>query len=431
MRKYIYILLTLIILLIPTNIFAITVNSPKAILIDADTGRILYEKNAYDNAYPASTTKILTAILTLENCKMDETVKASYKAIMSVPIGGSIANIQVDEEISVENLLKCLLICSGNDAANVLAEHIGGSLDSFATMMNTRAKELGAQNTHFVNANGLHDENHYSCAYDLAIFAKYAMDNFPEFRELVSTIRFRLPASNKYSTDDRYFLNSNQLIVPNSSSSKKNYYYQYATGIKTGFTTPAKNCLVASAEKDNTSLICVILGAGQDETGVSYRYTDAKALFEYGFEQVVSNTIVEENTAIKSVEVKDAIKDKNTVELVTEKGLTTTIDRNDLYEKFEPIIEIDENITAPVSKGEVLGKATYHIYDKDYTINLIASNDVEKKADVILGIFKVTGKTLIIFGILATLLFAVRVWNKSKRRKKTAYNVYRYNRRFR
>ena len=324
-----------------------------------------------------------------------------------------------------------MLICSGNDAANVLAEHIGGSLDSFATMMNTRAKELGAQNTHFVNANGLHDENHYSCAYDLAIFAKYAMDNFPEFRELVSTIRFRLPASNKYSTDDRYFLNSNQLIVPNSSSSKKNYYYQYATGIKTGFTTPAKNCLVASAEKDNTSLICVILGAGQDETGVSYRYTDAKALFEYGFEQVVSNTIVEENTAIKSVEVKDAIKDKNTVELVTEKGLTTTIDRNDLYEKFEPIIEIDENITAPVSKGEVLGKATYHIYDKDYTINLIASNDVEKKADVILGIFKVTGKTLIIFGILATLLFAVRVWNKSKRRKKTAYNVYRYNRRFR
>ena len=298
MRKYIYILLTLIILLIPTNIFAITVNSPEAILIDADTGRILYEKNAYDNAYPASTTKILTAILTLENCKMDETVKASYKAIMSVPIGGSIANIQVDEEISVENLLKCLLICSGNDAANVLAEHIGGSLDSFATMMNTRAKELGAQNTHFVNANGLHDENHYSCAYDLAIFAKYAMDNFPE---LVSTIRFRLPASNKYSTDDRYFLNSNQLIVPNSSSSKKNYYYQYATGIKTGFTTPAKNCLVASAEKDNTSLICVILGAGQDETGVSYRYTDAKACLEYGLERGVSNKIEEENTAIKSV----------------------------------------------------------------------------------------------------------------------------------
>ena len=129
--------------------------------------------------------------------------------------------------------------------------------------------------------------------------------------------------------------------------------------------------------------------------------------------------------------MKDAKKDKTTVELVTEKGLTTTIDRNDLYEKFEPIIKIDENITAPVSKGEVLGKATYHIYDKDYTINLIASNDVAKKADVKLGIFKVPGKTFMIFGILATLLFAVRVWNKSKRRKKTAYNVYRYNRRFR
>lgn len=431
MKKYIYILLILIILLIPTNILAVSVNSPKAILIDADTGRILYEKSAYDEAYPASTTKILTAILTLENCEMDEMVKASYKAIMSVPSGGSIANIQVDEELSVENLLKCLLICSGNDAANVLAEHIGGSIDSFATMMNTRAKELGAQNTNFVNANGLHDENHYSCAYDLAIFAKYAMDNFPEFRELVSTIRFRLPASNKYSTDDRYFLNSNQLIVPNSSSSKKNYYYQYATGIKTGFTTPAKNCLVASAEKDNVSLICVILGATQDDAGVSYRYTDAKTLFEYGFEQLVSSTIVDENTVFQKVEVKNATKDKNELELVTEKGITTTIDRDDLYSDFNSIIEINEDITAPISKGDVLGKITYHIYDKDYSVNLVANNDIEKKADVLLGIFKSVGKTLAIFGILATLLFAIRVYNRVKRKKKNAYNVYRYNRRFR
>lgn len=431
MKKYIYILLILIILLIPTNILAVTVNSPKAILIDADTGRILYEKNAYDEAYPASTTKILTAILTLENCEMNEMVKASYKAIMSVPAGGSIANIQVDEEISVENLLKCLLICSGNDAANVLAEHIGGSIDSFATMMNTRAKELGAQNTNFVNANGLHDENHYSCAYDLAIFAKYAMDNFPEFRELVSTIRFRLPASNKYSTDDRYFLNSNQLIVPNSSSSKKNYYYQYATGIKTGFTTPAKNCLVASAEKDNVSLICVILGATQDDSGVSYRYTDAKTLFEYGFEQIVSNTIIDENTVLQKVEVKNAVKDENELELVTEKGITTTINRDDLYSDFNSIIEINENITAPISKGDVLGKITYHIYDKDYSVNLVANSDIEKKADVILGIFKTVGKTLAIFGILATLLFAIRVYNRVKRKKKNTYNVYRYNRRFR
>lgn len=431
MKKYIYILLILIILLIPTNILAVSVNSPKAILIDADTGRILYEKNAYDEAYPASTTKILTAILTLENCEMDEMVKASYKAIMSVPSGGSIANIQVDEELSVENLLKCLLICSGNDAANVLAEHIGGSIDSFATMMNTRAKELGAQNTNFVNANGLHDENHYSCAYDLAIFAKYAMDNLPEFRELVSTIRFRLPASNKYSTDDRYFLNSNQLIVPNSSSSKKNYYYQYATGIKTGFTTPAKNCLVASAEKDNVSLICVILGATQDDAGVSYRYTDAKTLFEYGFEQLVSSTIVDENTVFQKVEVKNATKDKNELELVTEKGITTTIDRDDLYSDFNSIIEINEDITAPISKGDVLGKITYHIYDKDYSVNLVANNDIEKKADVLLGIFKSVGKTLAIFGVLATLLFAIRVYNRVKRKKKNAYNVYRYNRRFR
>ena len=431
MKKFIYILSLLVIFLIPTNVFAVSVNSPNAILIDANTGRVLYEKNAYDSAYPASTTKILTAILTLENCNLDDTVKASYKAIMSVPSGGSIANIHVDEELTVEDLLKSLLICSGNDAANVLAEHIGGSLESFATMLNTRATELGAKSTNFVNANGLHDENHYSCAYDLAIFAKYAMDNFPEFREIVGTIRFRLPATNKYGSDDRYFLNSNQLIVPNSANSKKNYYYQYATGIKTGFTTPAKNCLVASASKDNVSLICVILGASQDESGVSYRYTDAKELFEYGFNELVSSTIIEENTLIKEVEVKNAIKNENIVKLVAEKSLVTSINRNDLYKEFEPIIEIKEDITAPIFKGDVLGTLTYTIYDEDFSINLIAENDVEKKSDVILGIIKWIGKILGIFAGLSLLLIIIRASNKSKRKKRNSYNVYRYNKRFR
>ena len=168
MKKIFYLLL-LFILIIPSQLFALTINCEKAILIDADTGRTLFEKDSSIAAFPASTTKIITAILALENCKLDEYVQASYSAVMSVPIGGSNTAIQVGEKLTIEELLQALLIASGNDAANVLAEHIGGSIESFVTMMNTRANELGCINTHFVNASGLHDDNHYSCAYDLAI----------------------------------------------------------------------------------------------------------------------------------------------------------------------------------------------------------------------------------------------------------------------
>lgn len=434
MKKFLFVILLTMLLLIPSQIWAVTVNSPNAILIDADTGRILYEKNAYESAYPASTTKILTAILTLENCELDEVAKASYAAIMSVPSGGSIANIQVDEELTIENLLKALLICSGNDAANVLAEYIGGSIESFASMMNTRAKELGAQNTHFVNANGLHEDDHYSCAYDLAIFAKYAMDHFPVFRDIVATSHFRLPASNKYTSDDRYFLNSNQLIIPNSSNSSKNYYYPYATGLKTGYTSAAKNCLVASATKDNVSLICVILGATQSDSGVSYRYTDAKALLDFGFDELVSNKFLDAGTVVDTVEVSNAKKGENTLELVTEKDLIATINRTDLYTEFEKTITIQENITAPISAGDVLGTITYHIYDHDFSVNLVAKNSIEKKANLFAGFFKGAGKILGIFCILAVLLFCLKVYAKmvaQKRRRRKISSVYRYNSRFR
>lgn len=431
MKKFFCIVLMLILILIPINSYAVTINSPNAILIDADSGRILYENNAYEKAYPASTTKILTAILTLENCDLTDEVKASYNAIMSVPSGSSIANIQVDEVLTVRDLLNALLICSGNDAANVLAEHIGGSIESFATMMNTRAKELGAKNTHFINANGLHDEDHYSCAYDLAIFAKYAMDNFPVFREIVSTIRFRLPATNKYDTDDRYFLNSNQLIVPNESKSAKNYYYQYSTGIKTGFTTPAKNCLVSSATKNNVSLICVILGALQDDSGVSYRYTETKDLFEYGFSQLESTTIIEENQFIDKFEITGAPKKDNVVRAVAEEGLTISLNKEDVLNDFTPDITLKEDLAAPIEKGDVLGTATYHIYDKDYTINLIAGNAVEKKSEIIIIIIKTIGIILGTLIILIILILIIRAYNKAKRKKRNSYRTRRYNRRFR
>lgn len=433
MKKILFFLL-LLLLIIPSQLLAVSVNSPNAILIDADTGRVLYEKNADKTAYPASTTKILTAILTLENCKITDEVTASYAAIMSVPVGGSHAAIQVGETLTVKDLLQALLVCSGNDAANILAEHVGGSTESFASMMNTRAKELGCTSTNFTNASGLHDANHYTTAHDLAILYKYATDNFPEFNEIVATIRFRLPITDKYNTDDRFYLNSNQLIVPNSSSSSKNYYYPYATGGKTGYTSEAKNCLVAGASKDGVNLIAVVLGGIQDDKGVSYRFTDTKALFEYGFNAIVPNTIAEANTVLQTLPVKNAKEENATVKLKLKEGLSTTINRSDLYTKFEPILVFNEEITAPVTEGDILGKATFTIYGTEYTIDLIAGNSIEAKSNITAGIMKFIKNTLITMGILVVLLVIIRIYNKNeakKRRMRRAYTIGRYNSRFR
>ena len=189
----------LFILAINKNVFAVEINSPRAILIDVDTGRVLFQKNAYEAAYPASTTKVLTAILVLENCEIDEMVTASSLAVNSVYANGTTASIQPGETLSVKDLLCTLLIHSANDAAYVLAEHVGGSIDSFVSMMNSRAKELGAKSTFFVNPNGLPSTTHKCSAYDMAIFARYAMQNFPTFREIVSTINYTLPITEQYT----------------------------------------------------------------------------------------------------------------------------------------------------------------------------------------------------------------------------------------
>ena len=143
--------------------------SPVALLMDAKTGKVLYEKNGYEQNYPASTTKLMTAILTVENCDLSDIATVSYNAVMSVPYDYTNAALQVDEELTIEQLLNVLLIPSANDAGNVLAEHIAGSIESFATMMNTKALEIGCKNTHFTNPSGIHNDDHYSTAYYLSL----------------------------------------------------------------------------------------------------------------------------------------------------------------------------------------------------------------------------------------------------------------------
>ena len=236
MKKLFYVLLILIMILpILNNIsFAseLNIDSEAALIVEASTGKILYEKNSKEVRYPASTTKVMTALLTLENCELTDTATVSHNALQLVPSGYAIANLQEGEILSIEDLLYALLVKSANEAANVLAEHISGSIEEFSNMMNNRAKELGCENTHFVNPNGVHNEDHYSTAYDLFLIAQEAMKN-ETFRKMVATPSYTLPATNKYSSADRVLSNTNALIHVNNSNRADNYYYEDAIGIKT------------------------------------------------------------------------------------------------------------------------------------------------------------------------------------------------------
>ena len=381
--------------------------SDSAILVESSTGKILYEKNPYEKMYPASTTKIMTAILTLEKCDLNEMATVSHNAIYSLPNGYVNANLQEGEEMSIKDLMYALMVKSANDAAIVLAEHIGGSVEEFADMMNQKAEELGCTNTHFVNPNGIHNDNHYSTAYDLYLIASYCMKN-ETFRKYVSTPNYTLPATNKYPNADRICITTNDLI-----RSKSKYYNPDVIGIKTGYTTEAKNCLISAARKNEIELISVTLHGGTNAEGLSERYVDTTALFNYGFDDFTFTDIVKENDVIQSIEVENGNKDTKNLDLIAKDTINTYINKNTDLENLSYDIKLKENIEAPIGKNEILGSITYTIDDVEYSTDLLASHSVEKKIDI--QIFILIGATLIlIFGIL---LLAGQARKNRKRKK--------------
>ena len=410
--KKIFSLFVLLLMFFSNLGFAIepTVASSAAILVESSTGKILYEKNAYEKMYPASTTKVMTAILILENCDLNEMATVSHNAIYSLPSGYVNANLQKGEEISVKDLMYALMVKSANDAAIVLAEHLDGSVEGFADRMNAKAAELDCQNTHFVNPNGIHNENHYSTAYDLYLMASYAMKN-ETFRKYVSTASYTLPSTNLYPTTDRVCVTTNDMIRP-----KSKYYDENVIGVKTGYTAEAKNCLIAASQKDGTELISVILHSGTNAEGLSERYVDTAALFDYGFENFAFSDVVEKNAIVKNIEIENGNKDTKSLDLVAKDTLSGYLAKDVDLESLSPEVNLNENLVAPIARGSVLGSATYSINGEKYTTELLASHDVEKKFDfriLILGI----GIVLLLLGIAILRVQFRRKLNRKKRRK--------------
>lgn len=381
--------------------------SSACLLMEESTGKILYSKNANSIMYPASTTKIMTAILTLEKCNLSDTAVVSHNAVFSIPSGYSTASLVEGEVLTIEQLLNVLLIPSANDAAVVLAEHIAGSVEAFSDMMNSKAVELGCLNTHFVNPNGIHNENHYSTAYDLALIGKYAMQ-FPTFKEISSKTRYTLPITNAYSKEDRIFNTTNDLIKPNYSSSPTNYYYKYATGGKTGYTDPAGQCIVATATKDNISLIAVTLHGDFTEDNLSQRALDCKALFEYGFNNFSMVSIAQKGEVASNMKVPNATKDSSSLDLLYSDDIYAFVPNGFDTSSVTPNIKLSSTF-APIAQDTVLGTISYDIDGSNYSCNLLASHEVYKNQ------FAKTAMELAL--LLIFLILLSKVLKRKKRRK--------------
>ena len=415
--KRLLIVLLIIFITIPANITKaetseeLDLHSQAAVLIDSATGKILYDKNAKEKMYPASTTKILTSIIIIENCNLDDKVLVNRSSLLPIPSGYTTCNLQPDEEISVKDLLTAFLVVSANEAGYVLAEYYAGSISNFAELMNKKAEEIGCENSHFVNPSGIHNEDHYSTAYDLSLIARYCMQN-ETFRKIVSIQSCTIAATNK--SDVRKLTNTNDLINPSSK-----YYIEDCIGIKTGFTTAAQNCLISGFSKNGLELISVVLGASSTGSGESIRYTDTKALYKYGYSNYSLKTIIKQNDVIQNIEIPNGSKETKNLNLVAEKDFVSLVKLGKEIEN--PTITINENLSAPIMKNDTVGTITYVIDGIEYSQNLVAQNNVEKN-NIILHILLII---LVIFLLLIFILFSLK--NKAKRTKKTRS---KYNRNY-
>ena len=352
-----------------------------ALLADPDTGEILYARNIHERLYPASLTKVMTALLVLEavdsgKLSMDTVLTASQTAIDNLPSDGSNAGIKVGEEMTVENLLYCILVVSANEACDILAEGVAGSIDAFVEQMNARAKAIGCENTHFANTNGLQDSNHYTTAWDLYLITQEAMKH-EMFMPICNNKVIEIPATNL--SPSRTYYTTNYLLSPMRND---NYVYQGAEGVKTGSTSDAGYCLIATATRNGRSLLSVVLGAKQvtldngDKDVQSF--SETIKLLDWGFDEFTRQVILGTDELIDEVPVALS-QEQNSVKVHPAEEIECLISNDIDPEKdiTRTVTFTEESVEAPVTKGQVLGEITLSCGDTVYgTVDLLADEDV-------------------------------------------------------
>lgn len=402
-----------------------------AVLIDANYDEVLYEKNAYDKAYPASMTKVMTALLTLEaieagSLTLETMVTVSENAARKDFSNESTANLKAGEQMSVKDLLYCLLLPSANDAAKALAEHLGGSTDNFAQMMNDRAAELGCKGTHFVNPHGLHHPDHYTTAYDMALMFMAAMEH-ELFLEIIGTASYTAAPTN--ISGERYFFNTNGLI---SNLYYSGHTYGKCIGGKTGSTDEAGRCLVAAAKDGDKLMVSVIMGSGPieqaDGRSRQGQFDESKRLLEYGFNNFRRVTISRPDEPVDKVAVtlsRDAdevmVKPIGSVTLT----LPSSISEDDIQSE---ITLFSDSVEAPVAEGQVLGTMRLFHEDQEYgELELVAVTEVARsellfKKMLFLNFMEEYGARLAIgiVGAVVLILLLVFLLRRKRRRYRSS-----------
>ncbi|MCE5342715.1 MAG: D-alanyl-D-alanine carboxypeptidase [Eubacteriales bacterium] len=383
----------------PENLTEDQLYAKSAILIEASSGEVIFEKNADDQMAPASTTKILTTLLGIQLGDMNATVTMDSVAA-NIPTDSSSIPLAVGETISFKDLLYATMVRSGNEGANLIAETVSGNIDAFVELMNQAAQAYGCTGTHYANPNGLPDDNHYTTARDMAKIARVAMQD-ETFRSIAKTYAYSLPKSN---------LNRARALVGTSGNwlnpgEDNAYYYPYATGIKTGYHSRAGYCYVGSAEKDGVSLISVVF-----YTSIEGRWTDTKKLMEYGFSQFVSVTPVElyamnpttiqttgysmDDTDIGRLQLNIVpMADTRTVHIVATKTEVESLARDLKASIISNYTR--ENFAAPITQGEEFGTLTYYPTDGGSAViyQLVASRSIARREDAPKSIEEIEAET--------------------------------------
>lgn len=390
MKKYRLFALVLVVsimttLLLPFQSLALEppeFHGKNAILVDANYNEVLYEVGGYDKVYPASITKVMTALLTLEAIEAGQItaqtqVTASATAT-TIPEGSSTANIQAGEVLTVEQLLYCLLLPSANEASQILAETVAGDIDTFVGMMNDKAKELGCENTHFANPHGFHDPDHYTTPYDITLFMKAAME-YDLFQDIVTSPNYTIPATNL--SEERIVRNTNALT---SNWKYTGYLYTPGTGGKTGSTDEAGKCLVETAKKGDSYLISVVMGEPEtitlaDGTEKIAEFYDTIQLLDWGFENFQRTVISEDSEVVAKVNV--TLSTQTDQVMVRPSGtIARTLPKDVDVDQMEKVINLfNDTVEAPVEQGEVLGTMVLKYEGEEYgTLDLVADSSVER-----------------------------------------------------
>ena len=343
-----------------------TINSRAYIVLDRKSSTVILGKNHNQRKKMASTTKIMTSLVVIENCNLSDTVEISKKAGST---GGSRLGLKTGDKITVNDLLYGLMLCSGNDAAVALAEHVAGSINNFSELMNNKALELGLTNTHFITPHGLDADEHYTTAYELAILSNYALKN-ETFAKIVGTKEYTITINNNVKT----IRNTNELL------GNLNGVY----GIKTGFTNGANRCLVTACKRGDMDIICVVLGADTKK----FRSTDSIKLMEYAFshfEYVDINNIINtyfENWKKEHLDTFSVYKGLyDYISLTYDPPSYSNIPiKNDMLDKFNIIVNCNTNLNAPISKGTIIGNITLLSGETTiYSSNISVDCDIKKK----------------------------------------------------